>query len=166
MNVIKAPEKPHQNRITSALDVECWMLDVGCSRFFVVLALVFLTTIAGCGKKAPPTPPGVAPIPTVSDLSYEVDGAGVHLEWTVPMDMAGGEAIVSRAGIKLSDDMCDDCPLVFQKVAAVPIYEQGSALKQAHRDSPSPGYRYTYRIVLKTDDGRTSAASNLVTFDY
>lgn len=113
-----------------------------------------------------PSPPGVEPVPVVSDLSQKLDGTDVLLEWTVPNDTAEGEMIVSRAETKLNEETCDGCPLMFRQVAVLPINLQGSDSKQTFRDSLSPGFRYTYKVVLKTEDGRTGEDSNQVTFDY
>lgn len=140
--------------------------DVRRSCLFLFSVFFLLTAIAACGKKAMPSPPGSEPVPVVSDLSYKVDGAEVLLEWTVPNDISEGEVIVSRTETKISDETCDGCPQMFQQVVVLPIQPQPGALKQTCRDSLSPGFRYTYRVVLKTDDGRTGGASNLVTFDY
>jgi predicted small lipoprotein YifL len=160
-----------QNRKTS-LDLGLWTLDLGLIRLsgrsslLLISVLVLLAGIAGCGKKAMPSAPEASPVPAASDLSHEVDGGFVYLEWRVPMDITGGEAIVSRARTKLSDEMCDGCPLVFQQIAVLEIHPKRSALIQTYRESLSPGFRYTYRVVLKGERGRTSPPSNLVTFDY
>lgn len=105
-------------------------------------------------------------MPTVSDLSHKVEGNEVYLEWTVPAEFGRGEAIVSRARTELGDEMCDNCPLAYRRIAVLPIHPQHSSLTQRHRELLSSGFRYTYRVVLETNNGRTSAASNLVTFDY
>lgn len=113
-----------------------------------------------------PSPPGAAPVAAVSDLAYEMDGEHVMLTWTLPVGKGEGEAVVSRSQMKLAEDMCNDCPLVFQKVTTRPFSLNQATMKQTAGDSLSPGYRYTYRVVLEMNNGRTSAPSNLVTFDY
>jgi hypothetical protein len=122
--------------------------------------------MAGCGKKAMPSPPDAGPVPVVSDLSFSVDGGDVQLTWSVPRDISGGEAVVSRARAELGDEMCDGCPLLFQQVAVLPIHPQRPASTQTYRESLSPGFRHTYRVILKEDGGRTGTPSNPVTFDY
>lgn len=170
MNNAPVPAKPTQDRKTAALNIgvfrmpEPSMFDVRCSCLFLISVLLFFTAAAGCGKKGMPVPPGAEPVPAVSDLSHEVAGGYVHLEWTVPMDAAGGEAVVSRARTELSDG-CDGCPLVFQQVAVKSIHPMRGAVKQTFQEALTPGFRYTYRVVLKVD-GAAGGASNLVTFDY
>lgn len=161
--VIRVNVKHRAGKNTRYLEVLRSLLVFG---FVAASASAYIAGLAGCGKKGMPSPPGVEPAPAVSDLSYELEGTHVRLQWTVPSDIAGGEAIVSRAVTKLDDEMCDECPLVFQRVAVVSIHPQPGAETQTCLDSLSPGFRYTYRVVLKTDDGRTGGASNLVTFDY
>jgi len=113
-----------------------------------------------------PSPPDASPVPAATDLSYEIDGGEVRLKWTVPTDIEEGEAVVSRARIKLDGGMCEGCPLVFQQVAVLPIRSLRNALTQTYREPLTPGFRYTYKVELKTDRGRTGAPSNLATFDY
>jgi hypothetical protein len=172
MDKILVPAKPDQKRITSSFnfgprtsDLGPLTLSLGPSSLLFFSLLVLLTAMAGCGKKAMPSAPDTRPVPPVTDLSHEVGGGYVHLEWRVPTDIIGGVAVVSRSRTKISDDMCDGCPLVFQQIAVLEIPPNRSA-PQTYREPLSPGFRYTYRVVLREARGRTSAPSNLVTFDY
>jgi hypothetical protein len=62
--------------------------------------------------------------------------------------------------------MCDGCPLVFQQIAVLEIESRQGVLTQTYREPLSRGFRYTYRVVIRGRRGRTSAPSDLVTFDY
>lgn len=137
--------------------------NVRCSVVCFFSLLVLIMGTIGCGKKA--MPPGAGTVTAVTDLGGELDGFHVTLTWTLPTGKGEGEAVVSRAQTKFGPEMCDDCPLVFQRVAALPFSLGRAPVKQATEDSLSTGYRYTYRVVLKMSNGRTSAPSNLVTFD-
>ena len=141
------------------------------SVFFAISVMVLVLAASGCGKKAMPTPPESDPVPAVSDLFHEVHGGYVHLAWSIPDPVAEGrfgrgEAVVSRARTRLEDDNCDDCPLVFQQVAVVPVSSGLGSVKQTHREAMTSGFRYTFRVVLQMGHGRTSGASNLVSFDW
>ncbi len=140
--------------------------EIHCLWKYAIAVSIFLIVGAGCGKKAMPTPPNTAPVPAVSDLSYRIDGSDVNLAWTVPAGAGEGEAVVSRARTKLSDGECNECPLIFQRIAELPVSATQDAVKQTYREPLAQGFRYTYRVVLRKSGGRTSAPSNLVTFDY
>jgi hypothetical protein len=74
--------------------------------------------------------------------------------------------VVYRARTTLDDDACDDCPPVFQQVAVIPFASETGKVKHTHREDLAPGFHYTFRVVLQMSRGRTSGASNLVTFDH
>jgi hypothetical protein len=131
--------------------------------FFSLLVLIM--GAAGCGKKAMPSPPGAGPVTPVADLGSRLDGSHVILTWTLPAGKDEGEAVVSRAQTQLGPEMCEGCPLMYHQVAAIPFSMGQSAVDQSCQDSVSPGYRYTYKVILKMNNGRTSDPS-LVTFDY
>ena len=134
-------------------------------------ALVIASGVTGCGKKTLPVPPHAEPVPAVSDLSHEIDGAQVTLTWTVPGKVqqgsfGEGEMILSRARTKLADGPCTGCPLVFQRIAVLPFPWAGAGTRPSYSEGLEHGFRYTYRVVLHMDGGRSSGSSNLAAFDY
>lgn len=128
--------------------------------------LVLAMGAQGCGKKAMPSPPGAGPEPVVDDLCSSLDGSDVVLTWTLPPGRGEGEAVVFRARAELGPEMCEGCPPDYQQVEALPFSLGQSPVGQSCRDLLLPGYRYTYKVVLKMDNGRTSAPSNIVSFDF
>ena len=50
--------------------------------FSILICIVVFSP--GCGKKAPPVPPGQAMPPTVNDLSSSIDEDMLKLAWTIP----------------------------------------------------------------------------------
>ena len=143
-----------------------------CSFYAVaVCALVVFSGVAGCGKKALPLPPHAESVPRVTDLSHDIRDSQVMLTWTVPSAVkqgvfGEGEMILSRARIKLTDELCPECPLAFQRIARLPILRADNEPKPVYDEVVQQGFRYTYRVVLHMKSGRSSEASNLVVFDY
>ena len=132
---------------------------------------VALAGLFGCGKKAPPLPPHSEPVPPVTDLSYALRDSRVMLTWTVPKEVkqgsfGEGEMILSRARTKLVDELCPECPLVFQTIAVLPIFRADGEPKPTYEEEVAKGFRFTYKVVFHMSSGRSSGPSNLVTFDY
>lgn len=127
--------------------------------------------LPGCGKKALPLPPHVDPVPPVTDLSYEIRDSHIVLTWTVPDEVkqgafGEGEMILSRAGTKLTGELCPECPQVFQRIAILPILRSENEPKPTYEEEVQQGFRYTYRVVLHMESGRSSGPSNPAVFDY
>ena len=136
-----------------------------------VWVLAVIPGLPGCGKKALPLPPHVDPVPPVTDLSYDIRGSHIVLTWTVPNEVkqgafGEGEMILSRATIKLTSELCPECPQVFQRIAVLPILRAGNEPKPTYDEEVQQGFRYTYKVVLHMESGRSSEASNLAVFDY
>ena len=73
--------------------------------------------------------------------------------------------ILSRAGTRLTDELCPECPLVFQRVAVLPVLRTDDAPKPTYEEEVRQGFRYTYEVVLHMESGRSSEPSNKVEFD-
>lgn len=136
----------------------------------VCISIAF-TGIVGCGKKALPLPPHSDPMPHVTDLSYDLQGSRVVLEWTIPDEVkrgafGEGEMVLSRARTKLNDDLCPECPLVFQRISVLPITRVDTEPKPTYEEEVTQGFRFTYKVVLEMENGRNSEPSNLVEFEY
>lgn len=136
-----------------------------------VCAWVAAAGFTGCGRKAPPLPPHSDPVPSVTDLSHDLQGSRVVLTWTVPDKVrqgafGEGEMLLSRAKTSLTDELCPECPLVFERVAELPIPGAGGEPKPVYEEEVQRGFRFTYRVVLQMKSGRISEPSNPVEFDY
>lgn len=139
--------------------------------YFYLLGVVFLCVGAmGCGKKAMPVAPKQGKPPAVSDLSYRIENGNVRLGWTVPDDVLAGKfgqgklvVLRSKTG---SDDICSDCPQIFQRVTRKrPIGKAVEAASMVYGEALEDGFRYTYKVVLEMDSGYISDDSNIATFD-
>ena len=140
----------------------------------ILIAVVFL--LPGCGKKGPPVPPRQKPIPPVSDLKYSIDGNILILTWTIPKEKENLKTvfngfIVYRYKRPISDSPCKNCPKLFQQVADIPteitIDASGNEDKNIeYREEIEKGFVYTYKVVLYTKNGVSSADSNYVDFNY
>ena len=137
----------------------------------VVWPVIAVSGILGCGKKAPPLPPHSDPVPPVTDLSHDLQGSRVVLTWSIPDEVkqgafGEGEMILSRASTKLTGELCPDCPLVFQRIAVLPILRAKGEPNPTYEEEVQQGFRFTYKVVFHMDSGRSSGPSNLVAFDY
>lgn len=138
----------------------------------IVLSGIFLLfgfTCCGCGIKGPPVPPQLPAVPTVLDLTYQVDDQTVRLSWSLTGPLAIKQAKQATFGIyrsrsALAEPACEGCPLLFEKVATVPYVHTNT-----HRYTTSvaldPGYRYGFKVRLETN-GVAGSDSNLIQFDY
>ena len=136
--------------------------------------IIFALFLSGCGRKAPPIPPRQTQPPAVNDLSAIIVRATVMLTWTIPREkekvisgMSG--FIVHRSKKLLSAPDCKDCPVLFKRIADIPIEVKTSKyLKKGnvtYTETLEKGYRYIYMVTVYTE-GATSSSSNYVDFIY
>jgi len=125
-------------------------------------ALVLLS--AGCGQKAMPVAPHPVVVPRVSDLKGVVRGEQLMLSWTVPAEATqrAGEAlmaVVCRSKLPRKDGACKECPLRFEAIDRLPV-PAGNEAGMHYMESLEKGFRYTYYVVLRGENGVSGAPSN------
>jgi len=134
---------------------------------------VFVLFVSGCGKKAPPVPPHQKKS-AVNDLRANIDGDTLKLTWTIPREK--GEImprlsgfIVYRSKMLHSDSDCKNCPVLFKRVANIPIEVRASGYMKkgtiTYPESPEKCYRYIYKVIVYRK-GITSSDSNYVDLIY
>ncbi len=125
----------------------------------------------GCGRKAPPVPPGQVRPPAVDDLSSSIDGDMIELAWTIP-DEKGKIAsdsvgfIVYKSKTSLSEPVCKECPALFKRIADIPIEEKDINKKITYKETLEKGYRYIYKVTVYTNTGASGKDSNYIEFDH
>ena len=63
------------------------LINKGFGRGLIAIFSILICIVVffpGCGRKAPPVPPGQARPPAVDDLSSSIDGDMLKLAWTIP----------------------------------------------------------------------------------
>ncbi|MBU4101831.1 MAG: hypothetical protein KKH20_10745 [Proteobacteria bacterium] len=143
-----------------------------CCRSIIVQILIivaFSVFLSGCGKKVPPKPPGQEEPPIVDDLSYSLDGDRLKLTWTSPevkrkVKSGLGGFYVFRSKKLVSESDCENCPVIFKRVADILFQDTEDSIKYA--EAIEKGYRYIYKVVVYTNNGVTGRDSNLVDFTY
>lgn len=128
----------------------------------------FALVALGCGVKGPPVPPQAPPVAAVEALSYVQEGLSAVLSWRLPQRLPRRQARgavfgVYQSSTDLSEPACDDCPLVFEKVAEVP-YVDNDDNRYSARIALGPGYRYRFKVRLETN-GQVGADSDTVQFE-
>ena len=123
--------------------------------------LVF--AFAGCGKKAPPIPPGAPELPPVSALAYTIQKDVVTLTWKAPegkaaKDLAG--YTVLRSTTSLDEKECPGCPILFERSATL------GATATSYSETLVKGKRYIYKVTAFTSYKATSRDSTLIRFEY
>ena len=134
---------------------------------FIILFFIFLPS---CGKKGPPVPPNIEPLPVVDDLSQSIAGDLLTLAWSLPMhkgkmtpkDLAGFK--VFRARKSLAETACKDCPDKYQLVSDIPLQGRISNNRIIYQEKLEQGYKYKFKVKLYTDRGNESGDSNIVEF--
>ncbi len=138
------------------------------------ILITFLLSLSVCGKKAPPIPPSQIQPPAVNDLSASIDGDTLKMTWTIPKEKAKvtpglSGFIVYRSKMPLSESDCKNCPVLFKRVADIPIEVKASERLEkgsmTYYETLEKGYRYIYKVIDYTK-GVTSSDSNYVDFIY
>jgi hypothetical protein len=141
--------------------------------FFVSFILFF--PLPGCGKKAPPRAPGVAPLPPIDNLKSTTRGEILWLSWSIPEKMESKISevvgfVIYRSKMAVSDSSCEGCPVAFKELTRVPV--DGifpSGIEKAifsYEDVLEENHRYVYKITSLMENGRESLGSNHVTVTY
>ena len=138
------------------------------------ILIIFALFFSSCGKKAPPVPPRQVKLPAINDLSASIDGDTLKLTWATPKEkgkiISGLSGfIVYRSKMLLSDSDCKNCPVLFKRVADIPIKVKGSGYMKkgiiTYPESLEKGYRYIYKVIVY-GKGITSSDSNYVDLIY
>ncbi len=143
-----------------------------CKRSWAFLALLTIGfLLSGCGRKAPPVPPGTLRPKPVKDLTYKVTPKGIELKWSVPVRNKDGSPLAWVEGFRLyraqipADRFCATCPPVFGNPLWIPFKSKPLVAKKVvYEDrTVSTGIIYTYQV--KTVKGwlNVSDPSNRVT---
>ena len=139
---------------------------------FLMSATLFCF-IGGCGKKGPPVAPGAKPLPAVSDLRLTMGTDRIWLSWSIPDEMnkisAGiKEFAVYRSKVSATEPACKDCPILFKRIAQVPLEihlkEEAVGRPFSYEDRVESGNHYIYKVTVLMKDGRESPDSNFVPF--
>lgn len=138
-------------------------------KFSILIAIIIL--LCGCGRKALPVPPGQKPPPTVNDLNSSIQGDMLRLTWTVP---EANKRIVSnldgfvvyRSKKMISESDCKKCPVLFKRIADIPIEEKDISKKITYKETLAKGYRYIYKVTVYTNTGASGKDSDYIEFDH
>ena len=135
---------------------------------------IFVLFVSGCGKKAPPVPPRQKKSHAVNDLRANIDGGTLKLTWAIPREKGEimprlSDFIVYRSKMLHSDSDCKNCPVLFKRVADIPIEAKGSEYMKkgnsTYTETLKKGYRYIYKVIVYRK-GVTSSDSNYVDLIY
>ncbi len=136
-----------------------------------IFSILLCIIVFGCGRKAPPLPPGQVRPPAVDDLSSSIDGDMIELAWTIP-DKKGKIAsdsvgfIVYKSKTSLSEPVCKECPALFKRIADISIEEKDINKQITYKETLEKGYRYIYKVTVYVDNGVTGKDSNYIEFIY
>jgi len=144
---------------------------VSCRIPALLFAAVFMLMLPACGKKGPPVVPRKAALPAVTELRRQRIDDRLMLTWTLQTvngqqrtDLAGFKVYRSRRGFSEPD--CSSCPVLFERIADVPMNRPdagpGSPGVFSFSDTLAEGYRYRYKVTIYTSAGEEGPASDTV----
>lgn len=142
-------------------------------QFLIMISLFFV--LFGCGKKALPVPPHQVLPPAINNLTSNINKDTLKLTWTIPEQKEKVESspagfIVYKSKKPLSKSKCLNCPVLFKRIADVPIKTGSSKNLQekimAYNEILEKGYRYVYKVIVYADNGATGDDSNRIDFVY
>jgi len=139
-----------------------------------IVLFCFAFNISGCGKKGPPIPPRHIVPPAVNDLIISIDENTLRLTWNIPgekemLTSGGAGFFVYRSKRPISESDCKDCPVVFSRVADIPIDTKDLEKKEKgtirYNETLEKGFMYIFKVntYLK---GVVSSDSNRVDFVF
>jgi hypothetical protein len=141
----------------------------------VLIGLMLIVILWGCGKKGPPEPPTGSRPPRVSDLRYGISQKTVKLSWNIPQPDEKAQLpidgfIIFRSQQSLIERECSNCPILFKTIGDVPVRVpgagQGGGPPLSFTQTIEPGYRYIYKVNGYSSDGIWSRDSNFAEFIF
>ena len=141
------------------------------SRLITIFSILLCIIVFGCGRKAAPVPPGQGRPPAVDDLSSSIDGDILELAWTIPDEkgkiVSGlGGFIVYKSKTSLSNPVCKGCPVLFKRIADIPVEEKNINKRITYRETLEKGCRYIYKVTVYTKTGASGKDSNYIELDH
>lgn len=143
-----------------------WKIPV--SLIWILILLMVLVPMGGCGKKAPPTAPRQQAMQAVKDLKARHHEGSVTLTWWHrPSDAAVTGYVIYRFQHERLTSDCPGCPLLFEKMETVALEPKDYTAphKLTWSQNVSSGHRYTYKVVPVSPSGSRGADSNLVSVE-
>lgn len=134
----------------------------------ILLVLIGILLLTGCGIKKDPRLPKVKTPSGVRDLRVAVAGEDILLEWTTAdLERKGQKAAegfyVYRADEPAGAEACEGCPILFKRVALVKIYRELEPEEVlSYREPKRSAVRYIFKVVAFNDHGLLGEDSNLV----
>jgi hypothetical protein len=135
----------------------------------LVIVLLAIPALTGCGRKAPPVPPeGEQRPPMVADLSGRIDRGELILEWTVPAPTEQNPLLASGFNVRVdqqrSGESCPNCPPNFETVGRLKVLGNleiaAGSQTMRFRMPVEPGYRYTVVVIAISDQETAGPESN------
>ncbi|MBL0715666.1 MAG: hypothetical protein JJV98_18410 [Desulfosarcina sp.] len=137
-------------------------------RWGLLFVLTGMLVLSGCGIKKGPRLPHVGTPAGVDDLHAAVAGEDILLEWTTAgLDREGEKAAqgfyIYRSDEAVDAEACEDCPILFKRVALVKIYRELAAEEVlSYREPKRARVRYIFKVVAYNAAGLLGSDSNLV----
>jgi hypothetical protein len=132
--------------------------------WFLLCAVLLVTSFGGCGKKGPPVPPQRPPLPQVTTLEGRLEGETIFLNWRPGEAARGIKAyVVLRSLVDPAKPPCPGCPRVFQRVGEIASDPSAEALQFS--EPAAPGFIYTYKVQPLGTTGDPGPDSNAVSID-
>ena len=132
----------------------------------LVLGLLFLASLAGCGSPGEPLPPSLELAEPVTDLHASRKGDQVTLTWTAPTRTTDGRNIRLRGYTEIcrSVDAANPCTAILSRTPALkhPSSVQRSYAERLPEDTQTPTASYFYAVRVVNSYGRAAGPSNIV----
>lgn len=132
----------------------------------LVLGLLSLALLAGCGSPGEPLPPSLELAAPVTDLHASRKGDQVTVTWTAPTRTTDGRNIRLRGYTEIcrSFDAANPCTTILSRTPAPkhPSSDQRSYAERLPQDAQTPTASYFYAVRVVNSYGRAAGPSNIV----
>lgn len=140
----------------------------------MVLGLVSLVSLNGCGKKTRPVPPQTLLPPPIADLQFHLDEHGVTLVWSLPQDREPDPMRLPIVGFEIAravvpaEQYCEGCPAPYGEPLQIKpmLAKDGlpATVQQYSETLLRSERRYLFRVRTLTGWGLATDYSRPVSF--